>query len=66
MGLLEPENGNETIDIQMTDEILDASESDRFLELVQKLPDLSADEVRALNPVAPANYLVENELKGIF
>ncbi|MCI5043774.1 MAG: MmgE/PrpD family protein, partial [Aquisalinus sp.] len=50
----------------LTDEILDASESDRFLELVQKLPNLSADEVRALNPVAPSGYLVENDAKGIF
>ncbi len=50
----------------LTDEILDASESDRFLELVQKLPNLSAEEVRSLNPVAPSGYLVENDAKGIF
>ncbi|MEO1015628.1 MAG: MmgE/PrpD family protein [Pseudomonadota bacterium] len=50
----------------LTDDILDAGESERFLELVQRLPELSADEVRALNPVAPAGYLVENEAKGIF
>ncbi len=50
----------------LTDDILDPAESARFLELVQRLPDLSADEVRALNPVAPTGYLVENEAKGIF
>ena len=50
----------------LTDDILDASESDRFLELVQRLPNLSAEEVMALNPVAPAGYLVENDAKGIF
>jgi len=50
----------------LTDEILDASESARFLDLVQQLPTLSADQVLALNPVAPAGYLVENPSKGIF
>ncbi|MEM9705683.1 MAG: MmgE/PrpD family protein [Pseudomonadota bacterium] len=50
----------------LTDDILDASESERFLDLVQRLPNLSADEVRALNPVAPAGYLVENEKPGLF
>ncbi len=50
----------------LTDDILDASESVRFLDLVQRLPDLSADEVRTLNPVAPKGYLIENTAKGIF
>ncbi|MEM8986616.1 MAG: MmgE/PrpD family protein [Pseudomonadota bacterium] len=50
----------------LTDDILDPAESARFLELVQRLPDLSADEVRLLNPVAPAGYLEENAAKGIF
>ena len=50
----------------LTDDILDASESERFLDLVQRLPNLSADEVKLLNPVAPAGYLVENPAKGIF
>ena len=50
----------------LTDEILDPAESARFLDLVQRLPNLSAAEVRALNPVAPAGYLVENPAKGIF
>ena len=50
----------------LTDDILDASESDRFLDLVQRLPNLSAEEVRLLNPVAPKGYLEENPAKGIF
>lgn len=50
----------------LTDDILDKSESERFLDLVQQLPDLSAAQVRELNPVAPAGYLVENNAKGIF
>ena len=50
----------------LTDEVLDPAESTRFLELVQRLPDLSADEVRGLTPVAPAGYLQENAARGIF
>lgn len=50
----------------LTDEILDPAESSRFLELVQRLPDLSPAEVQQLNPVAPAGFLIENDIKGIF
>jgi 2-methylcitrate dehydratase len=50
----------------LTDEVLDASESARFLDMVQQLPNLTAEQVLVLNPVAPAGYLVENGLKGIF
>ncbi len=50
----------------LTDDILDPAESARFLDLVQRLPELSAADVLALNPVAPAGYLVENPAKGIF
>jgi 2-methylcitrate dehydratase len=50
----------------LTDEILDAGESARFLDLVQQLPNLTAEQVLALNPVAPGGYLVENGLTGIF
>ncbi|MEX0644143.1 MAG: MmgE/PrpD family protein, partial [Parvularculaceae bacterium] len=50
----------------LTEEILDKTESERFLELVQRLPKLSAAEVLQLNPVAPAGYLKENPAKGIF
>ena len=50
----------------LTDDILEKSESERFLELVQRLPNLSAEEVLHLNPVAPKGCLVENDAKGIF
>ncbi len=50
----------------LTDDILGKAESERFLELVQRLPKLSAAEVLALNPVAPSGYLKENLAKGIF
>lgn len=50
----------------LTDDILDPKESARFLELVQRLPNVSAADLRALNPVAPKGYLEENPAKGIF
>jgi 2-methylcitrate dehydratase len=50
----------------LTDEILEPAESARFLDLVQRLPRLSAGEILALNPTAPAGYLEENRASGIF
>jgi len=50
----------------LTDDILDKPESERFLDLVQQLPNLTAEQVLALNPVAPKGYLVENPAQGIF
>ncbi len=50
----------------LTDDILEPAESARFLDLVQALPSLTADQLVGLNPVAPAGYLVENTAKGIF
>ena len=50
----------------LTDEILEPAESAQFLDLVQRLPKLSAGEVRALNPTAPNGHLVENPAGGIF
>lgn len=50
----------------LTDDILDKAESERFLDLAQRLRDLSPAEVLLLNPVAPAGYLVENPARGIF
>ena len=50
----------------LTEDILEPIESSRFLDLVQKLPDLTNEEIKALNPVAPSGYLVENTLAGIF
>ncbi|MEM8539850.1 MAG: MmgE/PrpD family protein [Pseudomonadota bacterium] len=50
----------------LTDDILEPLESERFLELVQRLPDLSAEEVRKLNPVVSDGVLIENPKTGIF
>lgn len=50
----------------LTEEILDPSESNRFLDLVQDLPNLSPEQILMLNPVAPSGYLEENKAKGIF
>jgi 2-methylcitrate dehydratase len=50
----------------LTEDILEAAEIERFLTLVQDLPNLSPEQVLVLNPVAPARYLQENPAKGIF
>ncbi|NNK14216.1 MAG: MmgE/PrpD family protein, partial [Desulfofustis sp.] len=50
----------------LTEDILDHTESSRFLELVQKLPNLTREEIKGLNPSVPDGYLVENDLVGIF
>lgn len=50
----------------LTDGILDSAERSRFIELVQRLPELTVDEIRLLNPAVSGNYLVESQLKGIF
>lgn len=50
----------------LTEDILSADESARFLTLVQELPELSAEDIRALNPQTPQGYLTENTAQGIF
>ena len=50
----------------LTGDILDPVETERFLGLVQRLPELSAAEVLDLNPVVPTGYLLENPSRGIF
>lgn len=50
----------------LTDDILDPAESERFLTLVQNLPNLTSAELRNLNPVARDGYLIENPAEGIF
>jgi 2-methylcitrate dehydratase len=50
----------------LTGDVLNASESTRFLDLVQQLPSMNAEEVRALNPIALPGHLVENRAAGIF
>jgi len=50
----------------LTEGIIDAAEQERFLDLVQRLPELTPAEVMGLNPVAAAGYLQENLAPGIF
>ncbi|MEO0393274.1 MAG: MmgE/PrpD family protein [Pseudomonadota bacterium] len=52
----------------LTDGLITTEESERFLELVQRLPNLSVDEVRQLNVVMPEGDLMapEQHAKGIF
>ena len=49
----------------LTEGLLDVSESERFLELVQRLPGLRAEEIAGLNVVVPAGALLVGE-SGIF
>jgi 2-methylcitrate dehydratase len=50
----------------LTEGILEQAEVERFLDLVQRLPNLSAEEVLRLNSVAPEGYLKENAARGLF
>ena len=50
----------------LTDGVLAATETDRFLELVARLAHLTAEEIRSLNPVAPIEFLQTNPAIGIF
>lgn len=52
----------------LTEDILAASEIERFLDLVQNLPDLKAKDLEALNPVLPEGRLLSpvRDEKGIF
>jgi 2-methylcitrate dehydratase len=50
----------------LTEGVLDKAETERFLDLVQRLPELSPAEALLLNPVAPTGCLRENTAKGIF
>ncbi|MEM6912490.1 MAG: MmgE/PrpD family protein, partial [Pseudomonadota bacterium] len=50
----------------LTEGILDAAEADRFLDLVQNLPKLSAQDVLALNPIVDAAKVETNTAKGLF
>ena len=52
----------------LTDGLVAPGEQERFLDLVQRLPSLSAEQVGALNPVLPAGVLTaaERDHRGIF
>ncbi len=52
----------------LTEGIVPAAEQDRFLEIVQRLPDLKAEELKLLNVALPLDQLVGNapDGRGIF
>lgn len=52
----------------LTEGVIDSSEGNRFIEIVQQLPDLTADEVRQLNVQVPVERLKNYTLdqRGIF
>ncbi|WP_159350622.1 MmgE/PrpD family protein [Roseomonas harenae] len=50
----------------LTEDLLDPAESRRFLELVQRLPELRAGELTGLNVAMPAGRLDSARLTGIF
>lgn len=50
----------------LTDGVVDPSEQKRFIALVERLPELSADEVKELNVVIAKNQLQKNPRTGIF
>jgi 2-methylcitrate dehydratase len=52
----------------LTEEFLDKAEADRFLELVQRLPELDAQALSGLMPALPAKRLIHRtrDRRGIF
>ena len=50
----------------LTEGVLDPAEARRFLGVVQRLPDLRADELAGLNIALPPGALAENPARGIF
>ena len=50
----------------LTEGLIDAAESRRFLDLVQRLPELNAADLPGLNVALPQNQLARNEQQGIF
>jgi 2-methylcitrate dehydratase len=52
--------------VTLTEGIVDAAEADRFLELVQRLPQLRAEELTGLTIALPAGTLATSGARGIF
>ena len=50
----------------LTSDLVTFKERERFLNLVQRLPELSADEVAELNVTVPPEKLINNNKSGIF
>jgi len=51
---------------ELATEYTETSERHRFLQLAQRLPSLSAEELQTLSLTVPANRLATNHSKGIF
>lgn len=52
--------------LTLTQDLISKKEQQRFLDLVQKLPELSAAELLHLQPISDLHPLQENNKKGIF
>ncbi|MEM7751258.1 MAG: MmgE/PrpD family protein [Pseudomonadota bacterium] len=50
----------------LTRDILEPEETQRYLSLITRLPELTAEELRTLNPATPDAYIQSNSIKGIF
>lgn len=50
----------------LTEGIIRTQERDRFITLVQRLPELTTDDVLDLNVEVPRGYLVNGDKKGLF
>lgn len=50
----------------LTEDILPTAETERFLDLTARLPELSADELRTLMPIVPEQAVETNPTLGIF
>jgi 2-methylcitrate dehydratase len=52
----------------LTEELIEASERDRFVHLIQGLPELKAEKVREINVQLPSDRIksFENDRRGIF
>ena len=68
MGALDFQKKTAQIDVCTADDLVSADESKRFLDLVQRLPQLSATELGQLNVVLPPNKLTcaTRDERGIF
>ncbi|MFC7430529.1 MULTISPECIES: MmgE/PrpD family protein [unclassified Agrococcus] len=50
----------------LADGVVEAGELARFVDLAERLPELSADEVRQLTVVAPSGLIVPGTTRGLF
>ncbi len=50
----------------LTESIITKAERDRYIALAENLENLNAEQLIQLNVVAPENYVVNSDIKGIF